>query len=110
MLYEVITNQNFATGGVKLKNPQMLINLEVENDRVYLVSAIHPGLGGYPLSTQEKVLSLISGGFDSGVSSYQFIKRGCRVYFCFFNLGGRALGDVDRFTVCVLPDDRNNFV
>ena len=83
-------NQNFATGGVKLKNPQMLINLEVENDRLYLVSAIHPGLGGYPLSTQEKVLSLISGGFDSGVSSYQFIKRGCRVYFCFFNLGGRA--------------------
>jgi len=83
-------NQNFASGGVKLKDPQMLINLEVENDRLYLVSAIHPGLGGYPLSTQEKVLSLISGGFDSGVSSYQFIKRGCRVYYCFFNLGGRA--------------------
>jgi len=36
------------------------------------------------------VLSLISGGFDSGVSSYQFIKRGCRVHYCFFNLGGAA--------------------
>lgn len=28
------------------------------------------GLGGYPLGTQDGVLSLISGGFDSAVSSY----------------------------------------
>lgn len=40
------------------------------------------------MATQEDVLSLISGGFDSGVSSYQFIKRGSRTHYCFFNLGG----------------------
>ena len=40
--------------------------------------------------TQEDVLSLISGGFDSGVSSYMLMRRGCRVHYCFFNLGGAA--------------------
>ena len=83
-------NQNHVTGGVRLKKPDLQINLEIEDDKLYLITQIHPGLGGYPLSTQEDVLSLISGGFDSGVSSYQFIKRGCRVHYCFFNLGGAA--------------------
>ncbi len=83
-------NQNHVTGGVRLKNPDRQINLEIEDDKLYLITQIHPGLGGYPLSTQEDVLSLISGGFDSGVSSYHFIKRGCRVHYCFFNLGGAA--------------------
>ena len=83
-------NQNHPTGGVRLKNPDRQINLEIEDDKLYLITQIHPGLGGYPLSTQEDVLSLISGGFDSGVSSYHFIKRGCRVHYCFFNLGGAA--------------------
>jgi thiamine biosynthesis protein ThiI len=36
------------------------------------------------------VLSLISGGFDSSVSSYLCIKRGLQTHYCFFNLGGRA--------------------
>ncbi len=36
------------------------------------------------------MLSLISGGFDSGVSSYMLMRRGCRVHYCFFNLGGAA--------------------
>ncbi len=40
-------------------------------------------------SAPEDVLSLISGG-DSGVSSYMLMRRGCRVHYCFFNLGGAA--------------------
>ncbi len=83
-------NQNHVTGGVRLKRPDLQINLEIDDEYLYLVTAIHPGQGGYPLSTQEDVLSLISGGFDSGVSSWQFIRRGSRVHYCFFNLGGAA--------------------
>lgn len=51
------------------------------------------GIGGYPVGTQEDVMSLISGGFDSGVSSYMLMRRGCRVHFCFFNLGWRRARD-----------------
>ena len=47
-------------------------------------------MGGFPLGCQDSVLSLISGGFDSSVSSYLCIKRGLQTHYCFFNLGGRA--------------------
>ena len=81
-------NQRCNTAGVKLSNPEVQVNLELDGQRLYLVRAQHAGMGGYPISTQESVLSLMSGGYDSGVSSYQFIKRGSRVHYCFFNLGG----------------------
>lgn len=48
------------------------------------------GLGGFPISTQEDVLSLILGGFDSGVASHMFTSRGSRVLYVFFNLGRRV--------------------
>ncbi len=83
-------NQNFPSKGVNLKNPDLTIKLEIDNDKMYLITNISKGLGGYPISTQEDVLSLISGGFDSGVSTYSFIRRGCRVHYLFFNMGGNT--------------------
>ena len=48
-----------------------------------IVKGRFEGLGGYPMSTQEDVLSLISGGFDSSVASHMFMRRGSRVHYCF---------------------------
>ncbi|MFQ6371238.1 tRNA uracil 4-sulfurtransferase ThiI [Shewanella sp. YIC-542] len=81
-------NQHTEAAGVKLKHPDVTVNLEINNDKLYLVQRKVAGLGGFPMATQEDVLSLISGGFDSGVSSFQFIKKGARTHYCFFNLGG----------------------
>ncbi|WP_028118007.1 tRNA uracil 4-sulfurtransferase ThiI [Ferrimonas senticii] len=81
-------NQHTDAVGVKLKNPDVTVHIQIEEDLAYLVERRHEGLGGMPMATQEDVLSLISGGFDSGVSSFLTIKRGCRTHFCFFNLGG----------------------
>ncbi|QBF81816.1 tRNA 4-thiouridine(8) synthase ThiI [Shewanella maritima] len=81
-------NQFTEAAGVKLKNPDMTVNLEIDQDKLYMVERRIEGLGGFPMATQEDVLSLISGGFDSGVSSFQFIKKGARTHYCFFNLGG----------------------
>jgi thiamine biosynthesis protein ThiI len=75
---------------VVLNNPQVQINLEIINNEVYLVRERIPGLGGYPLGQQEAALSLISGGFDSSVSSFLMMRRGVKTHFCFFNLGGMA--------------------
>jgi tRNA uracil 4-sulfurtransferase len=82
--------QHNATAGVDLKTPDITVQIEVRDDRVYLVEQKTPGLGGFPLGSQEAVLSLVSGGFDSTVASYQCIRRGLRTHFCFFNLGGKA--------------------
>jgi thiamine biosynthesis protein ThiI len=83
-------NQAIATASVKLKKPDVTIHIEIKNKDLSIVTKRHKGLGGFPIATQEDVLSLMSGGFDSGVSSYQMIKKGSRTHFCFFNLGGSA--------------------
>ncbi|WP_439294001.1 tRNA uracil 4-sulfurtransferase ThiI [Lonepinella sp. BR2882] len=83
-------NQHIETAKVKLKNPDVTVRIEVENDKLIFIKQRFDGIGGYPIGTQEDVLSLISGGFDSGVSSYMLIRRGSRVHYCFFNLGGAA--------------------
>ncbi|MDD3793196.1 MAG: tRNA 4-thiouridine(8) synthase ThiI [Candidatus Gracilibacteria bacterium] len=82
--------QRAKNAKVKLKNPDITINIEIKEDKVYLVKNKFVGIGGYPVGTQDKVISLISGGFDSGVSTYSMIKRGCKVDYLFFNLGGIA--------------------
>lgn len=83
-------NQNVESASVKLKKPDVTIRLEIKNNDLFIVTETHKGLGGFPIATQEDVLSLMSGGFDSGVASYQMIKKGARTHFCFFNLGGSA--------------------
>ena len=83
-------NQRIETASVKLTKPDVTVRIDIDNDKMLLVKARYEGLGGYPIGTQEDVLSLISGGFDSGVSSYMLIRRGSRVHYCFFNLGGAA--------------------
>jgi thiamine biosynthesis protein ThiI len=83
-------NQHTEAAGVRLKDPDITVRLEIKRNQVHVIEEQTPGLGGFPLGSQEPVLSLISGGFDSTVSSYLTIKRGIRTHFCFFNLGGRA--------------------
>lgn len=75
---------------VRLKNPEVTVNLEIRQDKLFVIQETAPGLGGFPLGSQDSVLSLVSGGFDSTVASYLSIRRGIRTHFCFFNLGGRA--------------------
>ncbi|NVJ62304.1 MAG: tRNA 4-thiouridine(8) synthase ThiI [Gammaproteobacteria bacterium] len=76
--------------GVDLKQPEVEISIEIDNETAYLVKEKVPGLGGYPLGKQEQALSLISGGYDSSVSSFLTMRRGVKTHFCFFNLGGSA--------------------
>lgn len=82
-------NQHSAARGVDLHNPEITVRLEIRGDRLFVINQRHEGLGGFPLGSLDPVLSLISGGFDSTVSSYLTMKRGMRTHFCFFNLGGR---------------------
>ena len=83
-------NQNVPGARVKLKAPQETVKIEIKDQRAYIITQTHFGMAGFPLPTQEDVISLMSGGFDSGVASYQMIRKGARTHFLFFNLGGAA--------------------
>ncbi len=74
--------------GVKLKQPDICLNININNDKIQQVQQRWQGLGGFPIGSQGQVLSLISGGFDSGVASYQMLRRGLKTHYIFFNLGG----------------------
>lgn len=74
--------------GVSLKAPDIVVALEIRDEQLFVVDQARPGIGGFPLGTQDSVVSLISGGFDSAVSSFLAMKRGMRSHFLFFNLGG----------------------
>lgn len=81
--------QRSQARGVDLHNPDITVSLEIRGNEIFIVDAILDGIGGFPLGTQDSVVSLISGGFDSAVTSYLSMKRGLRTHFLFFNLGGR---------------------
>ncbi|MFY8326420.1 tRNA uracil 4-sulfurtransferase ThiI [Pseudoalteromonas sp. ZZD1] len=83
-------NQHVEGARVQLSRPEVTIRIEIKDDKAYIVTQTHFGMAGFPLPTQEDVLSLMSGGFDSGVASYQMIRKGARTHFLFFNLGGAA--------------------
>ena len=67
-----------AARGVKLHTPDVVVNLEVRDDEVFVVDAALDGIGGFPLGTQDAVLSLLSGGFDSAVTTFMSMRRGMR--------------------------------
>ncbi|WP_024462116.1 tRNA uracil 4-sulfurtransferase ThiI [Marinimicrobium sp. LS-A18] len=83
--------QQTEAAGVKLRDPDITVRLEVKRQWLFVLENLRRGLGGYPLGAQnDGVLSLVSGGFDSIVASYLTMKRGMRTHFCFFSLGGHA--------------------
>lgn len=75
---------------VRLKDPEVLVPIDIRDNRVWMIEQRVEGLGGYPIGSQDSVLSLMSGGYDSTVSSYLTMSRGLKTHFCFFNLGGDA--------------------
>ncbi|MEZ5538140.1 MAG: tRNA uracil 4-sulfurtransferase ThiI [Thiolinea sp.] len=82
--------ENSTDSRVQMKDAEVTVAIEILRDKAYFVREKFTGLRGYPFGTQGTVLSLISGGFDSSVASYLMMRRGCRVNFLFFNLGGVA--------------------
>lgn len=70
---------------VSLNNPLKKIYVEVLSREAYVFTDRIRGLGGIPVGSSGKVLSLLSGGIDSPVASYLMMKRGCRVHYLHFH-------------------------
>lgn len=78
--------KSFPESRVDLHNPDYTVNIEIKDDKVFLVKNKYFWIWGYPVWTQDKVISLISWWFDSSVSTYSMIKRWCKLDYLFFNL------------------------
>lgn len=75
---------------VDLDKPEATAYVEIRQEQAYLFFDKQPGPGGLPLGVEGRAVSLISGGYDSAVSSWLMLKRGIALDYVFCNLGGDA--------------------
>lgn len=61
---------------VNVREPQLSIHIELQNEFTYITSENITGLSGYPVGSGGKALVMMSGGIDSPVASYLTMKRG----------------------------------
>jgi thiamine biosynthesis protein ThiI len=76
------------SAGVDLGNPQVEARIELQGQQAYFFGRRRPAEGGLPVGTSGRALALVSGGFDSLVAAWQMLRRGIRLDFCCFDLGG----------------------
>lgn len=75
-----------AGGRVHLDDPEVTVSLSVIDGRASIIVDHVPGAGGLPLGTQDRVLGLMSGGFDSAAAAWLLMSRGSPVDIVHFSL------------------------
>jgi thiamine biosynthesis protein ThiI len=70
---------------VDLQHPELTIYIEVIPRQALIYFEKLPGAGGLPMGMSGRLMSLLSGGFDSPVATYRMMKRGCQVDFVHFH-------------------------
>ena len=66
----------FKNLSVDVKNPDLIVNVEVRESAAYVYGGRIRGRGGMPTGTAGKAMLLLSGGIDSPVAGYMIAKRG----------------------------------
>ncbi|MFT8724537.1 MAG: tRNA uracil 4-sulfurtransferase ThiI [Liquorilactobacillus nagelii] len=61
---------------VKMKDPDLILRVEIRKNGIFLSGKTIQGAGGLPVGTAGKGLLMISGGIDSPVAGYLALKRG----------------------------------
>ena len=77
--------QNATGWPVNLNHPDMHIRIEVLTEDAFFHFMKEPGVGGLPIGTSGKVMTLLSGGIDSPVAAWRLMRRGCRTHFVHFH-------------------------
>ena len=71
--------EKFPEKIVKMHHPDVTVYVNVVQSDVYVYATSTPGVGGLPVGTAGKVVSLLSSGFDSPVATWMVGRRGATV-------------------------------
>ena len=66
----------FPEKKVKMKNPDVTVFVEVVQNACYIYAYTKRGIGGLPVGSSGKVVSLLSSGIDSPVACWRMARRG----------------------------------
>ena len=69
---------------VNVHNPDIEIVVDIGHKQCFIYFEKIKGIGGLPVGTAGKLVSLLSGGIDSPVASYMMMKRGAKIIFVHF--------------------------
>ncbi len=64
---------------VDVKNPDVVVKVEVRQNAAFVHGGNIKGAGGMPVGTSGQAMLLLSGGIDSPVAAYMMAKRGLRL-------------------------------
>ena len=71
--------EEYPDTAVDVHNPELTVNLEIRDYAAYVHGPNIEGAGGMPVGANGRVVSLLSGGIDSPVSTYLAAKRGVQI-------------------------------
>lgn len=69
----------YPDAAVRMKDPDVTVGVEVVQNASYVYARSERGIGGLPVGSSGKVVSLLSSGIDSPVASWRLARRGAVV-------------------------------
>lgn len=83
---------------VQMKNPDVTVHVQVSQANTFVFARSIPGVGGLPVGSAGKVVSLLSAGIDSPVSTWKMMRRGA-VALCLHFSGKPQTSDASEHLV-----------
>lgn len=68
--------QTYPEKQVRMKDPDVVVGVEVIQNAAYVYARSLPGIGGLPVGSSGKVVCLLSSGIDSPVALWKLARRG----------------------------------
>ena len=81
-IMEILSSNGLS---VDINGAEFILEIEIGPQETIVFDNRVSGLSGLPVGSSGQVLSLLSGGIDSPVSTFKLINRGCRVHSIFFD-------------------------
>lgn len=94
---EVLCNAN-PDKKVKMKNPDVQVDVEVIQNAAYVYAKSIRGIGGLPVGTSSKMVCLLSSGIDSPVALWRMARRGAVCIAVHFS-GAPVVSDASEYLV-----------
>ncbi len=69
---------------VDVKNPDLVVMVEIRDFGAYVHGAKEPGAGGLPVGTSGRAVTMLSGGIDSPVAAWYMARRGLALHHIHF--------------------------
>ncbi|MEK3882537.1 tRNA uracil 4-sulfurtransferase ThiI [Paenibacillus sp. PL2-23] len=69
----------FPELSVDVRNPEVELKVDIQEEATYLFSQVIPAAGGFPYGSNGKAMLLLSGGIDSPVAGWLAMRKGLQI-------------------------------